>query len=161
MKKIQLEYIALFFRETWQHFTSYRPTRMASSLSYYALFALVPILAITFWIGSIVLDTQTLASEILERVSFLLGSQSATFLQTTFANATILDGHSFRGIIAMIVLIVLAVTGISELKQNIDDIWETPYRRPLTVKSWLFKYLIPLIGTVIFGVAFVFLLVKF
>ncbi len=143
-----------FFSESWNHFISLRPTRMASSLSYYGLFSLVPILVITSWIGSALFDNRVLSSEILEQVASLIGSQSTMFIQTTFANASSLGDHPLRELFAISILIALAVTGIAELKSGLDDIWQTPYKRPETIVAWLSKYFIPSLATILFGIVF-------
>ncbi len=127
---------------------------MASSLSYYGLFALVPILVITFWIGSLIVNTQTLAAEILQRVGLILGPQSSNFLQTTFANATSLGDHPLTAVIAVVILIALAVSGIAELKESLDDIWQTPYKESKTIWAWMLSYTIPILATLGFGIIF-------
>jgi len=148
-----------FVVETWSYFFSFRPTRMASSLSYYGLFALVPLLVITFWFGSVIVDTQTLSKEIIERTSYVLGHQSSSFLQTTFTNATNVGSHPLQAILAVVVLVALAVSGIAELKESLDDIWQTPYRPTSGIVDYLLTYFIPLLATIAFGIAFVLFIV--
>jgi membrane protein len=155
MKKSWYRTFGSFISETVRYFFSMRPTRMASSLSYYGLFSLVPLLVIAFWIGSTIIDTKILSEEIIERTSYVLGHQATGFLQTTFTNIINADNHPVRAIIAIIILIFLAVTGIAELKQSIDDIWQTPYQQTTSVISWLLRYLVPLLATVAFGIIFV------
>lgn len=150
----RLSAIPSFLRDSWNHFVALRPTRMAASLSYYGLFSLVPILVITSWIGSAAFDNSALSSEILERVSSVIGPESAAFLQTTFANASSLGNHSAREMVAVAALIALAVAGMAELKNSLDDIWQTPYRRPRTAVAWVLRYLVPSLATVLFGIVF-------
>lgn len=154
MKILQRSKIALLFSDSWNHFISFRPTRMASSLSYYAFFSLVPILIITSWIGGAIFDNQILAAEILQQVSSLIGSQSAAFIQTTFTNASSLGDHPLKELIAITALIALAIAGIAELKNSLDDIWQTPYLQPKTIFAWLLRYLIPSFATLVFGIVF-------
>lgn len=159
MKTTRYAQLRSFAADTWKYFFSFRPTRMASSLSYYGLFALVPLLVITFWFGSTIVDTQTLSREILQRTSYLLGPQSSSFLQTTFTNATTAGSHPFTAILAALALVALAVSGIGELKESLDDIWQTPYKPTSGVIDYLLTYFIPLLATVAFGIVFVLFIV--
>ena len=154
MKKRWYSSTLSFVSDTFSYFFSFRPTRMASSLSYYGLFALVPLLVITFWIGSTIVDTKTLASELVERTTYVIGHQATDFLQTTFTNATAAGDHPLRAILTALILVALAVSGIAELKQSIDDIWQTPYRQAKSVMAWMLRYVVPLLATLAFGIIF-------
>ena len=144
-----------FFVETWNYYRYYRPTRMASSLSYYGLFALVPLLVLTFWLGSLIIKSGTLESEIISRASFILGSSSANFLQTTFDGAIAVGNSPIVAIITIAVLLFLGITGFDELKQSLDELWETPRELHINIMGTISRYVISLITLVVFALIFV------
>jgi membrane protein len=132
-----------------------RPTRMASSLSYYALFALVPVLVITFWLGSVFISSASLQTEIIFQVSRILGTQNSGFIQTVFANVQNIGSNKWEAIVAVLFLLLLAVTGMNELKQSLDDMFETPYDSDESIFEIILKYGISFLATVGFAIVFI------
>ena len=128
---------------------------MASSLSYYGVFALVPLLVITFWMGSFVLQSATLEADIIERVAYVLGPASVNFLQTTFNGALSLGTRPVTAIIAVAILIFLAVSGFDELKQSLDELWQTPREMNPGAVRIIARYLVSLVALMIFGIVFI------
>lgn len=147
--------LVMFVLNTFRHFVAVRPTRMASSLSYYALFALVPVLVITFWVGSSVVDSGSLQSAIIAQASSVLGSGTSSYLRTVFVNAQNLGDAPWKAAVAVAVLAVLAVTGVAEAKQSIDDMWQTPYNSSPGWVAVAGKYLISIVATVGFAIVFI------
>ncbi|MDB4984252.1 MAG: hypothetical protein JWM20_431 [Patescibacteria group bacterium] len=148
-----------FIRDTWLHFWAVRPTRMASSLSYYALFSLVPVLVITFWLGSSVVDSTSLQKEIISQVAHIMGVNNSNFIQTVFVSAQNIGEQWWKAILAVIFLLVLAATGMGELKQSLDDMWETPYNSRPGIMATVTKYVISFAATFGFAVIFIFFIV--
>jgi membrane protein len=144
-----------FFVETWNYWSYYRPSRMASSLSYYGLFALVPLLVITFWIGSLVITSGTLEADIINRAAYILGPASVSFLQTTFNGALSLGKNPIIAIITVAILLFLAVTGFDELKQSLDELWETPRELKMSILATLSRYIISLVTMMVFAIIFI------
>lgn len=141
-------------KAAYRHYISFRPTRLASSLSYYGLFALVPVLAIAFWVGTYIVRAATIGTDILYRVSYVIGPESTDFIRTTFTNVTASHFTPIAAIIASIALVLLAEGGANELKQCLDDIWQSPKRKP-TLKRIVLRFLLSLLCVVLIGVAFV------
>jgi len=132
---------------------------MASSLSYYGLFALVPLLVITFWMGNFILQSQTLESDIIARSAYVLGPSSVSFLQTTFNGALSLGNHWLTATIAVVVLLFLAVSGFDELKQSLDELWETPREMKPNFFGIISRYFVSLAAIIVFGIAFIMFIV--
>ena len=149
----------VFFRDTWLHFWAVRPTRMASSLSYYALFSLVPVLVITFWLGSSVIDSASLQKDIITQVAHILGVNNSNFIQTVFVSAQNVGAQWWKAVLAVIFLLVLAATGMGELKQSLDDMWETPYNSRAGFMAIVTKYVVSFAATLGFAIIFIFFIV--
>jgi membrane protein len=149
-----LKNLSAHVRAAYRHYVSFRPTRLASSLSYYGLFALVPVLAVTFWIGTYIVRAQAIGTDIIYRVSYIIGPESTEFIKTTFENVTAQHVSILGAIIAGLALIFLAASGASELKQSLDDIWEAPKKKE-TFRRKSIRFLLSLLCVVLFGVTFV------
>lgn len=143
-----------FFKETWEYWSSFRPTRMASSLSYYGLFALAPLLVITFWMGSLILQSQVLELEIIHRVAYILGPSSVSFLQTTFDGALSIGNYPLTAAITVVFLLLFALTGFDELKQSLDELWQAVPSKPGFL-STLSRYFFSLVAIIVFGIVFI------
>lgn len=144
-----------FVSETWMYFMSFRPTRMASSLSYYAIFALVPILVVTFWMGNFLVENDNWSAEIISKVSYVLGPQSSEFIQTTFVQSTSIQGWSLAAFVAIALLVFLAAQGVGELKKSLDEIWQAPKETEQNFFAVLSRFIVSVIGVFAFGMSFV------
>ena len=142
------------FTKAYRHWLSFRPTRIASSLSYYGLFAIVPVLVISFWIGNIVVGVPSIGSELVKHTTYFFSPEAVEFIQQVFTNITTRTLSPLPSIIAIVALLVLAEQGANELKQSLDDIWEAPKKKKGILVS-VARFLISTLFVVLFGVLFV------
>jgi membrane protein len=133
---------------------SFRPTRMASSLSYYGLFAIVPVLVISFWIGSVVVGVPSIGTELIHRTTYFFSPEAMEFIQQVFAHFTTGTLPLIPSLIAVIALIILAEQGANELKQSLDDIWKSQ-KRKRGFLNILSRFSVSILFVLLFGVSFV------
>ena len=144
-------------QDAFGYWRSHNPTRLASSLAYYGLFSLVPILVIIFGVAHFLLRSESVGAALLAYTALFFGSDAASFIQGTLANFLV-DNTSFVGSITWIfVLIILANHAVTQLNQILDEFSPAQEVSAKRYVSWGYRFLISffailLFGTIILGV---------
>ncbi len=111
-------------RETISHWIDHDPGRAAASLSFYALFSLIPILVLiinflTFFFSKSIIEGNTL-----HVLSNEFGVTIATFFQETLNKAVYSDSKAFSTISSIVALFLGALGIFSSLHDVLEDLWE-------------------------------------
>jgi membrane protein len=122
-------------KETFTDWNEDKAPRLAAALSYYALFAIAPLLVIVIAIAGLFFGEEAARGQIVGQVQGLVGEQSAQTIQEMVANA---GSNRSTGILATVVGIVTLVFGalgvFGQLQDALNTIWEV---QPKPGKSWL------------------------
>lgn len=113
------------FKASFHHWQSHRASRMGAALSYYAIFAIVPLLMLGLVVIGSYLGNDYVRDGIVAQVRILTSYQSANFIQSIL---TELSGAKFS-LITILVSIGTLIAGtvgvFYELKNSLDDLWDT------------------------------------
>lgn len=141
------------FKASLYHWKNHRASRMGASLSYYAIFSIAPLLMLVLiFIGSLLGDAYT-QRVIVEQVRILINAQTAGFIQSILIGLGEMK-INFLTIIVSIGTLLLGVVGVFyELKNSLDDLWDTRQTEKET-KGWRYFFssrllslsIIPILG---------------
>lgn len=133
-----------------------RVSRLASSLSFYALLSLVPLLVTFHALFSLVLDEQTLIAGVDAQLSSFIGADQAQALREMLNHARAPSFVSLQAIIGSLVTFITAAGVFIELKDSMDAIWRVPNSKRSGILAWLSAYFAPL--SMVLGFAFLLLI---
>ena len=133
-----------------------RVSRLASSLSFYALLSLVPLLVTFHAVFGLVMDERILATGVDAQVSSLVGTEQAGVLREMLDHARAPSVASIQAIIGSLVTFIAAAGVFIELKDSMDAIWKAPKERRAGIMAWVKAYFAPL--SMVLGFAFLLLI---
>lgn len=107
---------------------------MSSSLAYYTIFSLAPLLIIIISLSGLFLGKDAAEGKIYAQLSGFIGPDTASQLQTIIHNASLTGKSKFAAIIGVITLIIGATTVFAEIQDTINFIWGI---KPKPKKGWL------------------------
>ena len=144
-------------KEAFTDWNEDKAPRLAAALSYYALFAIAPLLVIVIAIAGLFFGQEAASGAIAGQIQGLVGEQSAQAIQEMVANA---GASRSGGIIATIIGIVTLLFGalgvFGQLQDALNTIWEV---QPKPDRGWLEmikERLTPF--TMVLGIAFLLLI---
>ena len=98
--------------------------RLSSSLAYYAIFSLAPLLVIVISIAGFVFGEEAARGQIAQHISALAGARAGEAIQATVqASASEKTTGVLATIIGLVVLLFGASTVFAELKDALNTIW--------------------------------------
>ena len=104
----------------WRQDTS----TLASSLSYYTIFAIAPVIIIVIAIAGLILGPQAVQGEISNQIQGVLGAKSAAMVEGMIKAAYRPGQNVPAAIIAVTVLIIGAIAVFGQLRTSLNTIWE-------------------------------------
>ncbi|HEU5051730.1 MAG TPA: YihY/virulence factor BrkB family protein [Hanamia sp.] len=133
-KKVTAKRIWQVLKKSFQGFSDDRITKMSSSLAYYTIFSMAPLLIIIISLSGLFLGQDAAEGKIYAQLSNFIGSNTASQLQTMIHNASLSGKSRFAAIIGVITLVVGATTVFAEIQDTINFIWGI---KPKPKKGWL------------------------
>lgn len=133
-KKVTFKKLWKVLKNSFKGFSNDRITKMSSSLSYYTLFSMAPLLIIIISLSGIFLGQDAAQGKIYDQLSNFIGSNAASQLQTMIQNASLSGKSKLAAIIGIATLIVGATTVFAQIQDTINYIWGI---KPKPKKSWL------------------------
>ena len=98
--------------------------RLSSSLVYYAIFSLAPLLVIVIWIAGLVFGEEAARGQIAREISALAGARTGEAIQAAVqASASEKTTGVLATIIGLALLLFGASTVFAELKNALNTIW--------------------------------------
>ncbi len=123
---IHLKRFGSVLREAVRGFIRHKDTRLGAALAFYTLLSLSPLLLIVLSIIGPIFGTDAAQGAISRQIEQLVGHEGARAVEAIVANAN----HPARGLISTVVGVLVLLFGASgvivELKDALNDIWETP-----------------------------------
>ena len=128
-----------------------RVSRLASSLSFYALLSLVPLLVTFHALFSLVVDPHLLARGLDAEVADFIGAEQAQTLRGMLDHARAPSFASLKAVVGSLVTFITAAGVFIELKDSMDAIWQAPAHQHAGFRDWLRSYFAPLSMVLGFG----------
>lgn len=118
-----------------------KASRLASSLSYYAIFSVAPLIIVVIAIAGSLFGEAAARGQIISQIQGAVGPEGAAFIQTLLQNASY--GGPGTGITASIVGVVILLFGATglfvELQDALNTIWNVTTKPNLGVKDFIRK----------------------
>jgi len=126
-------------------------TRLAASLSFFAMLSLLPLLLTFDAIFSLIVDRNALMQGVDQQISTLVGADQAHALRAMLDHARAPSFASFQAAIGTVMTIITAAGVFIDLKDSMDAIWETPPRKGGGMFAFVREYFAPLSMVLGFG----------
>ena len=133
-KKVTPKRLWQVLKKSFQGFIDDRITKMSSSLAYYTIFSMAPLLIIIISLSGLFLGREAAEGKIYTQLSNFIGPNTASQLQTMIHNASLTGKSKFAAIIGVITLIIGATTVFAQIQDTINFIWGI---KPKPKKGWL------------------------
>jgi membrane protein len=133
-KKVTFKRLWEVLKKSFKGFSNDRITKMSSSLSYYTIFSMAPLLIIIISLSGLFLGQDAAQGKIYDQLSNFIGSNAASQLQTMIQNASLSGKSKFAAIIGIATLIIGATTVFAQIQDTINFIWGI---KPKPKKGWL------------------------
>ncbi|MEO8720884.1 MAG: YihY/virulence factor BrkB family protein [Ginsengibacter sp.] len=133
-KRITVKRIWHVLKKSFEGFSEDKVTRLSSSLAYYTVFSMAPLLIIIISLSGIFLGKEAAQGKIYAQLSQFIGSNTASQLQEMIKNASLTGKSEVAAVIGVITLIIGATTVFAEIQDSINSIWGL---KPKPKKSWL------------------------
>ena len=150
---MQIKKIISLLKNSLFHWESHRAQRMGAALSYYAIFSIIPLLTIVLMIVGSFLDNNYLQTAIVEQTRTFSNIQNADFIKSIIIGISETKFNFFTVLITLSTLIVGALGVFYELKNSLDDLWDTVQSKK-EARSWKYFFssrllslsIIPILG---------------
>ena len=113
-----------FLRDIFSQWIEDEPFLLASSLSYYTLFSLTPLLVIAIAVAGLVFGQEAAQNQIVEPIGGMIGPESAQAIEGMIENAS---NRPTTGIIATVIAGVTLLIGaggvVGQLQTSLNKIW--------------------------------------
>jgi membrane protein len=103
--------------------------RKGAALAFYTVFSLTPVLIISISVAGFFFGEEAARGEISRQVRDLVGPAAAEAVEDMIRNSSKPKEGLVATIFGMITFLIGATTALTELKNDLDEIWETPPER--------------------------------
>jgi len=121
-------------KKAFEGFSADKVTTKSSSLAYYTVFSMAPLLIIIISLSGIFLGRDAAEGKVYSTLSGFVGSDTAAQLQQMIKNASITGKSQLAAIIGVITLLVGATTVFAQIQDSINSIWGL---KPKPKRGWL------------------------
>lgn len=115
-----------FLKESYDHWSDHRASRMGAALSYYTIFSIVPLLALIVIIAGASLGHAYIQNELTRQIAGAIGTASAEFIRSVLASTLADTAGIWVSIISFVILVVGTLNMLRELRSSMDDLWDAP-----------------------------------
>nr|WP_314860763.1 YihY/virulence factor BrkB family protein [uncultured Undibacterium sp.] len=112
---------------------NHRDASKGAALAFYTLFSMAPILVLVIAVAGTFFGKQEAQNEIISQLRQSLGAQGAEAIQLILTGASDQVQGLRATIIATVLLLFGATSVFAELKASLDEIWELPIARELSL----------------------------
>ncbi len=133
-KKISAKNIWEILKNSFTGFGNDNVTMLSSSLAYYTVFSMAPLLIIIISLSGLFLGKDAAQGKIYDTLSGFVGRDTAIQLQEMIKNASLSGKSEVAVIIGVITLVIGATTVFAQIQTSINSIWGL---KPKPKKGWL------------------------
>ena len=117
-----------------------RASRKGAALAYYMAFSLAPMLIIATAVAGLIFGQAAARGQIFEQAKNLLGTDGAHVVQAMIANAGRPGRGTWPAIIGVVTIVVGATSALAELKDGLDQIWNTQTGRTFRFGHYVLEF---------------------
>ncbi len=159
---MKIKTIISLFKSSFSHWKNHRATRMGAALSFYTIFFIVPILMLILVAAGSFLGDDYIQTSIIGEVRNITNAQNANFVKSILLSFSAIKFDLYAIIVSIVALIAGTLGVFYELKNSLDDLWDTK-QIVKESKSWKYFFtsrilslsLIPVFG-VLFLISLIF-----
>lgn len=133
-KKFSFKNIREVLKNSFTGFADDKVMKMSSSLAYYTVFSMAPLLIIIISLSGIFLGQDAAEGKVYAQLTSFVGPNTASQLQEMIKNASLSGKSELAAIIGVVTLIIGATTVFSQIQDSINSIWGL---KPKPKKGWL------------------------
>lgn len=122
-QKITFKGIWEVLKNSFTGFSNDRVMKMSSSLAYYTVFSLAPLLIIIISLSGIFLGRDAAEGKVYHQLENFVGTNTAMQLQEMIKSASLSGKSEIAVIIGIITLIIGATTVFAQIQDSINTIW--------------------------------------
>ncbi len=112
------------FKNAGTGFSRNRVTKLSASLAYYTVFSLAPMLVVIIYLASIFLSQSAIEGNIVKQLQQLIGTTSASQIQSIIQNASMKNGGgTLAAIVGFVALFIGATTVFTDMQSSLNYIW--------------------------------------
>jgi membrane protein len=130
-----LSNVKLLFAKSADCWSKHNAPRMGAALAFYTLLSLMPLLLVLISVAGLIFGSRGAEVRVMEQVQFLIGYQRAQILEALLEGAQ----NKTQGLLATVIgtmILVFGATGVMvELRDDMNTIWEVPFRRMSTLQE--------------------------
>ena len=120
---MRLKNMWALLKDSWNAWSTDKAPRLGAALAYYTTFSLAPLLVIVIAIAALVFGQEAVQGKIVVEIGGLVGSESASAIQTMIEKARTPATGVFATILSLITLLLGATGVVGELKDALNTIW--------------------------------------
>ncbi|MGH8259759.1 MAG: YihY/virulence factor BrkB family protein, partial [Steroidobacteraceae bacterium] len=117
-----------------------RASRKGAALAYYMAFSLAPMLIIATAVAGLFFGEAAARGQIFTQAKSLLGADGARVVQSMIANAGRPGRGTWPAILGIVTIVVGATSALAELKDGLDQIWNTQTGRTFRFGRYLLDF---------------------
>jgi membrane protein len=133
-KKISFKGIWEVLKNSFKGFGDDKITKMSSSLAYYTIFSMAPLLIIIISLSGIFLGQDAAEGKVYGQLAAFVGANTASQLQEMIKNASLSGKSVTAAIIGIATLVIGATTVFAQIQDSINFIWGL---KPKPKRGWL------------------------
>ena len=120
--------VTAFFKDVYLIWITERPTQFAAAVAYFAIFSIVPIMYLSFFVTERITATLFIEEWFFIQLSDILGTEIALTLQTAISDMAIrtTSVSIVASLIGFVVLLFTASTIFFQLQHTLNTIWKIP-----------------------------------
>jgi membrane protein len=132
--KVSFKGIWEVLKNSFTGFSDDKVMMMSSSLAYYTIFSMAPLLIIIISLSGIFLGQDAAEGKVYGQLAAFVGTNTASQLQEMIKNASLSGKSVTAAIIGIATLVVGATTVFAQIQDSINSIWGL---KPKPKKGWL------------------------
>ncbi|TRX60495.1 YihY/virulence factor BrkB family protein [Fulvivirga sp. M361] len=121
--ELSIKQVWQLIRKSFEAFFENNPFRHSAAIAYYTIFSMPGIAIIAVMVAGSFYEREAVRTELLNQVTLLMGSNSATQIETLM-NKAFFSAESFvMKMVGVVTLLVSATTVFASLQQSVNTIW--------------------------------------
>lgn len=142
-------------KETFQEWQEDNASLLASSLAYYTIFSLAPLLILVIAIVGAIFGEEAARGEIVSQIRGLVGVEGAKVIETAIANSAQPETSRWASFISVVVLFFGASGVFGQLQEALNTIWNVKAKPGLNITNFIKKRILSF--TAVIGIGFLLL----
>ena len=135
----QQEGVRAFFKDVYLIWITERPTQFAAAVAYFAVFSIVPIMYLSFFVTERITATLFIEEWFFIQLSDLFGPEIALSLQTAIIDMAVrtTSDSILASVIGFVVLLFTASTMFFQLQFALNSIWKIPANESKATRDYV------------------------